>query len=52
MDFEIILEDLHASPVENCSQNLPRLILKNLIFTPVSAVVSTGILRQGCFNGF
>ena len=37
---------------KTCFQNSPRLILENLILTPVKAVVSTGILRQGCFNGF
>ena len=45
MDFEIILEDLQV-------ENLSRLILENVIFTPVSPVVSIGIVRQGCFNGF
>ena len=47
MDFESILEDLHASPVENLLPKFTSVNLGSLRFALAKVVVSIRILRQG-----
>ena len=53
MDFEIILEGLHACPVENLLSKFTLVnFRKSDTYPSESGSFHWGILRQGCFNGF